>query len=411
MSNFRGRGRGRGSGRGFSTQAQGENKVVTSAVVVMPPKELWGPIQEIRSKHDKAYARWMPHVNMAYPFVPESEFENARAKLINALSGFAPFTMTLNTFSFFKQGLGSTVHLNPVTNPPNALQDLQAILVKEFPHCNDLSQISADGFHPHLTVGQWLSQDATTKAIKNISNTWNPITITVSEIYLISRSAVSPFEIKFTIPLGSITQTSATDWSAPQTEEWEYTEKLEEIDHVPEKQVQSEEHILPLDDTDTSQPKTEMDQICEKIIDWYTTHKGKGHIPKTKYKLQNAVKTFCCVSQTVDVNKVMEVLKECNCIAVRGERIVYHKDKLGDLPSTNSSSYAQDKSALDIVVLKAKRWVLASADPPKNVKGFLSCLTQMCKIKIPYDPEKVVEYLQTKHLITIDYIDVVTYQF
>lgn len=35
-----------------------------SAVILMPPKELWAPIQAIRSVHDKAYERWMPHINM-----------------------------------------------------------------------------------------------------------------------------------------------------------------------------------------------------------------------------------------------------------------------------------------------------------------------------------------------------------
>lgn len=30
-----------------------DNKVVTSAVVVSLPKDLWGPIQAIREKHDK----------------------------------------------------------------------------------------------------------------------------------------------------------------------------------------------------------------------------------------------------------------------------------------------------------------------------------------------------------------------
>ncbi len=39
-------------------------KVVRSAVVVIPPVELWGDIQDIRKDNDKAYERWMPHINM-----------------------------------------------------------------------------------------------------------------------------------------------------------------------------------------------------------------------------------------------------------------------------------------------------------------------------------------------------------
>lgn len=39
-------------------------KVVSSAVVVMPPESMWQQIQDIRSKHDKSYERWMPHINL-----------------------------------------------------------------------------------------------------------------------------------------------------------------------------------------------------------------------------------------------------------------------------------------------------------------------------------------------------------
>ena len=42
----------------------GEFLTARSAVILMPPKELWAPIQAIRSVHDKAYERWMPHINM-----------------------------------------------------------------------------------------------------------------------------------------------------------------------------------------------------------------------------------------------------------------------------------------------------------------------------------------------------------
>jgi hypothetical protein len=39
-------------------------KVVTSALAVLPPKSEWGPIQAVREKHDKAFERWPPHINL-----------------------------------------------------------------------------------------------------------------------------------------------------------------------------------------------------------------------------------------------------------------------------------------------------------------------------------------------------------
>ena len=41
----------------------------TSAVVLVPPRDLWAPIQAIRATNDKSYLRWMPHVNLLYPFL------------------------------------------------------------------------------------------------------------------------------------------------------------------------------------------------------------------------------------------------------------------------------------------------------------------------------------------------------
>lgn len=35
-------------------------------------------INEIRSKHDKAYPRWMPHINFMFPFVPLEQFPEVR---------------------------------------------------------------------------------------------------------------------------------------------------------------------------------------------------------------------------------------------------------------------------------------------------------------------------------------------
>ena len=45
----------------------------TSAVVICPPSSQWGPIQEIRSFNDKSYARWMPHINLLYPFLLDDD--------------------------------------------------------------------------------------------------------------------------------------------------------------------------------------------------------------------------------------------------------------------------------------------------------------------------------------------------
>ncbi len=55
-----------------------------------------------------------------------------------------------------------------------------------------------------MTMGsRILNQDRATAMINKWKETWQPITFTVSEIYLIGREKGKRFEIKHVIPLGN----------------------------------------------------------------------------------------------------------------------------------------------------------------------------------------------------------------
>ena len=58
-----------------------EMKTHKSAVVIIPPEEIWEPIQKIRRLYDRQCHRWMPHITLIYPFRPRSELERAVAVL------------------------------------------------------------------------------------------------------------------------------------------------------------------------------------------------------------------------------------------------------------------------------------------------------------------------------------------
>lgn len=48
-----------------------------AAVCLIPPAYLWHVVQRVRCRHDKSFLRWMPHVNLLYPFHDPSSFHDA----------------------------------------------------------------------------------------------------------------------------------------------------------------------------------------------------------------------------------------------------------------------------------------------------------------------------------------------
>jgi len=174
-------------------------KVVKSAIIVMPPEALWQQIQQIRKLYDKAYARWMPHINMVYPFIPGENFPDVVEDLKVSLSSISPFKIAFKDLGYFQHKGSCTLWANPRTES-NELIQLNNILESTFPYCKDLSSKSDEGFSPHLTLGQFTSKEIQQK-VKEFEQSWNSIEWTCSEVYLICRQGFDdPFKIIYRVP-------------------------------------------------------------------------------------------------------------------------------------------------------------------------------------------------------------------
>jgi 2'-5' RNA ligase len=160
------------------------SKTVTSACVIIPPKRVWPPIQAIRRKHDKRFERWMPHINLLYPFRPKEEYDKVERDFVETLQRVEPFEISLKNFKFFRHKFQTyTIWLNPVPNEP--IVRLQRELLKNTPECNDVNQFSG-GYKPHLSVGQFTTYKIH-KKINMLQDRWSEQRFTVSKIYFISR--------------------------------------------------------------------------------------------------------------------------------------------------------------------------------------------------------------------------------
>jgi len=160
-------------------------KTYKTAVVVIPPEDTWAPIQAIREKHDRAFQRWMPHITLLYPFHPPPDFELAAARLTRACESIASFEVTLASFDVFRHSQQSyTLWLAP--KPKEALIELQTVLWRAFPDCDDVRRF-AGGFAPHLSVGQVRGREQMQQLVAALSRDWEIITFEVSVVSLIWR--------------------------------------------------------------------------------------------------------------------------------------------------------------------------------------------------------------------------------
>lgn len=196
----------------FAQPGPSHVKAVKSALVVMPPVQVWDTIQEIRRQNDKSFYRWMPHINILYPFYEDVDnvFEDAAAQAEDALRDVTPFDVCLTQASFFEHGCkSSTVWLDPAADQESSANfaALHSALLRKFPDCTDLShdpERDISGFVPHLSLGSWRGQEDAQRGIEAIMERWAPLEFAVNRVHLISRKAYDdPFRVRWEIPLGN----------------------------------------------------------------------------------------------------------------------------------------------------------------------------------------------------------------
>lgn len=166
----------------------------TTALTLVLPNKYHEMINNIRKQYDKAYPRWMPHINFMFPFVAEERFDEIRKRLVSELVSFGSFELELNEVGYFKQGKNFvTMHLKP--KDPSQLQSLFKVIKLNIPEVD----VKHKEFTPHLTIGQFPIAEADIK-LKEYQK-WlseNPITYNVTNICILNRSKTDnslPFEI------------------------------------------------------------------------------------------------------------------------------------------------------------------------------------------------------------------------
>ena len=169
----------------------------TTALTLVFPEIHWPAINAIRQEHDRAYPRWMPHINLLFPFIPQGGFDIAATKLEKALSGIGPITVNFDTVDSFAQRKQATYHLKP--SDPGQLPDLFAAVREALPEI----EVKRASFAPHLTLGQCKKSESAARVEELqrwLCDTYGPsgLSVTFGEVSIISRSKSDP-AVPFTV--------------------------------------------------------------------------------------------------------------------------------------------------------------------------------------------------------------------
>lgn len=205
-----------------------------SALVIIPDEKVWPTIQHLRKRYDRNYRRWMPHITLIYGFVSEELLEAAAQLISDAVKGLEEFTITLTAPGTFTQRASATGWIQPVADTEGALHKLQVALQKLFPTCNEQSD-RATGFHPHLTIGQFASEE---DARENLAS-WKPVAFNVSSVALISRKGKQPFEVRHKVHLrtGIVEKVGASPTPDISAELKQLLDELHPVQSASEKQA------------------------------------------------------------------------------------------------------------------------------------------------------------------------------
>ncbi len=184
-------------------------KTHQAALVVVPPREQWAPIQAIRERHDRQFRRWMQHLNLIYPFASPTIWHRVLPKAEGVCAAFEPFELRLTEVRYFKhQGGEYTLWLAP--EPAAALDQLHRLLARALPHHDDLDRFEG-GYRPHLSLGQVARRAGLANVLETLQANWQPCSFRVDQVCLIRRDEPprDVFRVVHRMPLGGAAQPAA----------------------------------------------------------------------------------------------------------------------------------------------------------------------------------------------------------
>jgi 2'-5' RNA ligase len=119
-----------------------------TALCIIPPRSQWSKVDQLRSRYDRAYGKWPPHVNVLYPFIQIDALPRAAEAVQSAAAqqGHKPFDVCLDSAGVFQHKRDNTIYIHD--GDASQLSNLRAAVLQA------LEQPEAGEYRMHMTVGQ-----------------------------------------------------------------------------------------------------------------------------------------------------------------------------------------------------------------------------------------------------------------
>lgn len=263
-----------------------------SGIVIIPPKEIWETIQAIRQQHDSKYQRWMPHITLLYGFLPDRYFAEAMEELSTLAKDFEAFDINLNQYQLFSQQSSVTAWLEPICSKVGILQDLQEALQRLFPMAN--SQLKKlPKFRPHLSIGQFESE----LQAKELLPIWESLKFGVTQLAVISRQQDQPFELRYTVDLGSGKVSNINNNRILEQELMQLVCPSTELD---QNQQERKNFALEL-----------VQEVCTAVLGYPISLETLGSARLGTTDMTSDIDLICCIPNTVNIASFLtEVLAQ-----------------------------------------------------------------------------------------------------
>lgn len=154
-----------------------------TALCAIPPRNLWPRIDRLRSRYDKAYGKWPPHINLVYPFVQVDALPRAVEAVQSAVTRYqrSSIRTRLDSADIFKHRHDNTIFICD-DGENNPLMCLRCAVLEA------LGQEDLGSYRVHMTIGQSEDMNASWHHLLLKKANWlPPVEWTVAELHVLVR--------------------------------------------------------------------------------------------------------------------------------------------------------------------------------------------------------------------------------